>query len=437
MRRPLISLVTKLTNRKLSLYVEDVRSINLNPFADDSISKRQKYLVNILNQARQHSAFYKEISLSNSANLLDFPVISKQVIKDNYSLFLSNKYKNLTLKEVKTSGSTGVPFKANHSPGKVSRNFADNIFFQKFVNYHLGCPIYYLRVWNESNKIKLVDRFAKNITPLNVAEMSDEVFDRIYRTIKKAPSNAIVLGYGSALHSFAEFLNRNSIKSEKSLGGVWVMAEALQTKQRQFLIDFYKCPVISRYSNSENGFIGHQFSNSSDAYLFNLASYEIELLNLYQDTPVNAGEIGRVVITDLFNEAVPFIRYDTGDIAKFDYMNFMNHSVKVFTSIEGRILDFIYSSEGLLISPHTIDYALREIPELLQFQFSQDDRNIYTVKLVAGNVDFNVLQGVVINALKKYLGSHACIQAISVQSIPKLPNGKSKLVINNFKTFLA
>ena len=32
------------------------------------------------------------------------------------------------------------------------------------------------------------------------------------------------------------------------------------------------------------------------------------------DEPVEEGEVGRLVITDLFNYAFPMIRYDTGDL---------------------------------------------------------------------------------------------------------------------------
>ena len=209
------------------------------------------------------------------------------------------------------------------------------------------------------------------------------------------------------------------------------MAEPLNNHARQYLKQFYSCSVYARYSNSENGFIAHQYSDDSDSYLINNASYIVELLEFDNNNPVVIGEKGRVVVTDLYNDAFPMIRYDTGDIAIGGQEFYNGNRVDVLKSIEGRKLDFIYDSNGQLISPHTIDYALRRLPNLLQFQFIQEGKNDY--KLLINTFDFShELEQMAIMALKEYLGEDAKIIIITVNEIPMLNSGKRKLVVNNY-----
>lgn len=47
----------------------------------------------------------------------------------------------------------------------------------------------------------------------------------------------------------------------------------------------------------------------------NTQSLRVELLAPDSSDYVKPGEIGRVVITDLYNRSMPLIRYDTGDFA--------------------------------------------------------------------------------------------------------------------------
>ena len=63
------------------------------------------------------------------------------------------------------------------------------------------------------------------------------------------------------------------------------------------------------------------------------------------------GELARIVVTDLFNYAMPLIRYDTGDLAVVEKHEKYG---KVITSIEGRRTDFIYNTSGDVLSPYSV-----------------------------------------------------------------------------------
>ena len=95
------------------------------------------------------------------------------------------------------------------------------------------------------------------------------------------------------------------------------MSEGLDAIGKSEIEQAFKTKVFSRYSNVENGIIAQQTDKSFDYYFINSASYYVEILEMDLDVPVLKGELGRIVVTDLFNDAMPFIRYDTGDIGKY------------------------------------------------------------------------------------------------------------------------
>ena len=126
--------------------------------------------------------------------------------------------------------------------------------------------------------------------------------------------------YASALEEVCKYLDNSSTSgSIKNLRAASIMAqsEALTNETRERLQKYFNCTPCSRYSNLENGIIAQQTLHDNDLFLINRASYFEEILKMDSDIPVKPNELGRIVVTDLFNYAMPFIRYDTGDIGRF------------------------------------------------------------------------------------------------------------------------
>ncbi|GGZ93859.1 hypothetical protein [Algibacter mikhailovii] len=183
---------------------------------------------------------------------------------------------------------------------------------------------------------------------------------------------------------------------------------------------------MSRYSSEEIGIVAHQTIDSQEHFIVNNASYYIELLKFDEDTPAEAGEHGRIVVTDLFNYSMPIIRYDTGDIAK---MLKTDDGTLKFESIEGRRMDLIYDTQGNLISSFVVYTNFYPFYSLLnQYQFIQTAQKDYLVKL---NIKHEfVHEKDLIISLKKEFGNDANIKIEYVDEIPPLASGKRKKVVN-------
>jgi len=246
--------------------------------------------------------------------------------------------------------------------------------------------------------------------------------------LKRDKRLSCILGYASSLDLLAQHLleKGETPESFKRMKVVISGSEILSDKARRNLKRVFGCNVVSRYSNQENGLIAQEVSDN--VFLINRASYYLEFLKPNSDDYAQPGELSRIVLTDLFNYAMPMIRYDTGDLAIFDEHPDYG---RVITSIEGRVRDFFYDTQDRLLSPSAITVQMWEFDRLRQFQFIQDGRAKYLLKVngargVYEDDDF-------IEVIENIVGKNANITIEHVDGIPQLQSGKFRQVICNYR----
>ena len=94
------------------------------------------------------------------------------------------------------------------------------------------------------------------------------------------------------------------------------------------------------------------------------------------------GEVGKLIITDLRNSAMPLIRYDTGDLASMEEECECGRGFPVFGELQGRQNDFIPTKLGLLPALSVMSKFGNEFVHFIQeFQFtaSQDGNILVTI----------------------------------------------------------
>lgn len=389
---------------------------------------KANYLNRLLAHAVSTTPYYSQFN--PKGRIIDFPVINKNTVLDHFEDFKSTEFEQKDLKKISTSGSTGVPLRLYHDKGKQYRQHAENIYFNQLGGFEVGDRLYYLRVWNEINALHPVELFLKNIVPVDISDLSEEKTKDLVAKLLNDESKKAILVYPSTLKALNQNLDSLGIsKVDSEITCIFTMAEALYPQTREEVEAKFGCPILSRYSNSENGFLGHQIVSDRPEYLVNTASYYIEILDFKNDEPVDLGKSGRIVVTDLFNYAMPLIRYDTGDIGVMTKTGKPGKERLFFSRIEGRKLDFIHSTNGKRLSPHFIDYALRKYDSIDQFQLIQTGEKSYTLKLNMFNTSESFCSDVE-STLKKYVGDDASISIKFVQEIPLLSSGKRQFVVN-------
>ena len=395
-----------------------------------SVLKRSKNLDNLLIHATNTVEFYKNVDIDNGIN--SFPVINKSIIKENTNNFISTEYKYKKLYSTTTSGSTGTPFTVYRDFNKIKRHQAENIFFSELAGYNLGSKLYYLRVWNEVNKKSFLTKSFQNIKTVEISNLSDLFIKKFLDKLKKEKKIKSILSFASSLEVIAKYIEKQNLSSHKisNMRCIMAMSEPITDHAKHILENYFSCPVISRYSNMENGFIAQQEPFGS-VYKINHASFYLEILELSEDELVEEGKIGRIVITDLFNYAMPLIRYDTGDLGVLKNeldTNKKNNGPYLF-KIEGRIVDFITNTKGQILSPHSITNTMWKFSDVLQFQFIQCETKRYLIKVNIEAERYDK-EEILIADLKKYLGNDASIEVEIVHEIPLLASGKRKKIVN-------
>jgi phenylacetate-CoA ligase len=422
-------LVDGLKGGKIKGHLEEQKLGIEQPNSSKAKSIKDHHLNALLKHALTTTPYYK--ALKNAHAIEDFPVIRKSIIQDDFEAFESEVYKDADNFKVSTSGSTGVPFFLYQNTGKRQRNHGDVIYFLNQSGFQIGNRLYELEVWRGHNQKGNLKAKLQNVVQYDISKLTDERIKLFLSLLKSNKQSKIMLGFASAYEMIAQYLEKNNI-SYKDLGLIAAVAnsEYLNPYTKLTLGKHLNTTVLSRYSSEEIGIIAHQTLKSPNTFVLNHASYHIELLNFNDDEPVKPGEFGRIVVTDLFNYAMPIIRYDTGDIAK---LGFSEAGVMEFTQIEGRKMDLIYDSKGNIISSFLVYTKFYKYYHLLkQYQFIQQGEKTYELKLNLQGEGFEH-ETKLINDIKSDFGEDAQVTISYVDEIPALASGKRRKVINNYK----
>lgn len=236
----------------------------------------------------------------------------------------------------------------------------------------------------------------------------------------------IVFGYSSTLAAIESFLSRRKDVDMGSCGVkiILVGAEAIDPVVRKRVSACFNAPVFCRYSDMEAGIFAQDMCDDT-AYRWNWASFHLEVLKMDRDEAVDDGELGRIVVTDLFNYAMPLIRYDTGDLGVLD----LSGDKPALKEVYGRKLDVIYATDGTMLNPHAVSSSLMGMPGVRQWQLIQSGEKSFTVR---ANLEDVSIESPLCERIRSIVGCDAEITVELVDEIPILSSGKRRAVIQQY-----
>ncbi|MCF7568630.1 CoF synthetase [Sabulilitoribacter arenilitoris] len=409
-----------LKGQEIKKHTKDISFILENFSSAKSIEKRKKSLVSLIEHAKQTTNFYNKYN-----GFETFPVINKNLIRDQLTNFQSEIFKAKKNKAVSTSGSTSVALKLYQNQNKVNRNTADSIYFGKLAGFKIGYKLLYLRHWDDNLSRPPFVKFMQNVDELEVTKLNDAYIDSVIENITKDSSTKGWIGYPSGYELICKYLDKTQSKPfHSNVKSIIAMSENLNSYTKKTMQKYFGVPAVSRYSTMETGIVAQQQINCNH-YIVNWASYYVEIFKIDEDKPAEKHELGRIVVTDLYNYAIPVIRYDTGDLGIIDY----TVTPPVLKHVEGRKSDVIYNTKGEIISSFIITNVV-EYKGIKQGQLIQEQQKEYVLKLNSTD-EFNE-KAKLLKQFKGFLGNDANIKIEYVNEIPRLSSGKQKATINNF-----
>jgi phenylacetate-CoA ligase len=406
-------------------YVSDIEK-KLQGNSDASSNDLRK----LLDHAANTTDFYDKYK--DYAGIGDFPVIKKSLVKEKYNQFISSEYRNKSLYKISTSGSTGERFAMLQDKQKRKRVIAELIYFLGQCGFRLGFRNVYAKVWIEEDKKTKVEKLTHNTIMFDCSSLSDDSLNGLYQVLRRGNSVKCLTGYANSLAAIAYYFDKKGYTPDMFDMRIVVSgAERLEPSVKSLLKKVFGCTVVSRYANHENGFLAQQSING-DNFMLNTAHYFFEALRLDADEPAPYEEPARLVLTDLYNYAMPLIRYDTEDIVIMKMSGNTGSEKKILADISGRCDEIIYDTAGNKIHHQAVAVKFFRYEHLLLYQFIQNGLRDFTIKLqgVKGIYEDKDVK----ETVRKIVGADADVKIEHVEKIPHLSSGKFKRVICNYNT---
>lgn len=396
-----------------------------------SIEETDKRIRDLIAHAVRTTDFYKDYP--EDIALRDLPVVNKDTFRQQYDRFISSTYKDAPDNRVMcTSGSTGTPLRMIQNRDKIRHNTAGGIFLGAVAGYYIGMKEAFIRVWVNNVRKSKFQLIQENMIMMDSSRMDEKALAEMFRTIEKKKVKCLV-GYSSALGELSDYIRKSGTDcSNCSVRAIIPISETMPEPVRRTLEKQFGCPVRAWYSNEENGIMGLQ-NEENEGYHIDTETYYYEILKMDCDEPAEPGELGRIVITDLFNYAFPILRYDNGDTA-VAVRKEKNGRFKLYLlELYGRRSDLIYDCKGNAVTPYIITNNLWDIEGVKQYRFIQEDVKDYTIWLNGDPAKMD--QKEILGRIRPYLGEEARIKVEIVDEIPVLASGKRKYIENRCEKY--
>jgi phenylacetate-CoA ligase len=231
--------------------------------------------------------------------------------------------------------------------------------------------------------------------------------------------------YPSIVYEIARHFIGPRKKTLTSIRRVITYGEAFDRRVRDACRRAWGVDVLDSYSANEVGHIAAQCS-SCRAYHVHAEHLIIEILD-DEGRPCTPGEIGRVVVTDLFNYAMPLIRYEIGDLAEAGGVCDCGRNLPTLRRILGRQRNMFVLANGQKRWPAMEVDALGAFEGRLpirQFQAIQHGPVEIEVKLVVTRPLTAQEESGIRALLAGWFSDGLQIRFSYVPEIPRSPSGK-------------
>jgi phenylacetate-CoA ligase len=426
----------------LSARVDELRSHeHLSPDDLGEIQWRglERFLKYVETYVPYYRDLFKEIGLSsedvsNRNDLLGIPLLTKDRIRAAGRSMITEERTRKGV-PLSTIGSTGEPlhFEVDTSAGPTRRACA----IRSFGWMGIGIGDRQARIWgtymNAPARVRIGERlrdYAANVLHLSAFDMSDQTMQD-YASKLRAFKPDLLIGFPSALTLFAEFLKSRRVTGIRPKS-ILASGEKIFDHQKQILEEVFESRVFEGYGTNEFGNIAHECEERKGLHMFT----DLFFLEILHETgrPVEPGETGEIVVTDLTNLYMPFLRYRTGDMAVLSERPCpCGRAFPLIERIEGRRFDVVVSPEGKAVGGFFWTFLSRAVPGIARFQVEQRDRSGVVFRVVPGPEWKDAYKAALEEKIKANLGDGFNVDFEIVNDIPRSRSGKFRFVVSRIE----
>lgn len=368
----------------------------------------------------------------SSRDFQAWPVIDREVIRQ-HRLQMRARVPGLRLLAKSTGGSSGVPLQFDLDTDSHDRRTAAWHRGYAWAGAELGRKELYLwgapvgrQSWPRRCKEYLYQRLYRR-RMLNAFDFGEATVPLFLKRLNRYRPDTIV-AYTTPLYLFARALHERGLRPF-SPRAVIVGAEKLYPFQRAMIESVFQAPVFETYGSREFMLIGAECDRHEGLHL----TAEHLLVEVLDDAgrPTADGEEGDVVVTDLYNYGMPFVRYATGDRAVAGWKQCScGRSLPLLRRVVGRRLDALQTPDGRLIAGEFFPHLLKDYPAVRQFQVTQERPDRVELRVVVREPWRQADRHAIADAAGAILGPATRLDIVPVADIPLTPAGKHRVVVN-------
>jgi len=416
---------------------------------DELLALQRDKLQRLIEHAYQYVPYYRRTfdqarfhpdDLRNDpASLHKLPILTKTIIRENLNQMLTTEPKRRKqLSKVTTSGSTGHPLIFMQDDYFRDGVTADIQRHLGWAGWKMGQSHAY--IWgadfevsaSQSLRTRMID-WTWNRFVTNAFVLTDESLAAFTNQVRRQCPR-ILFGYASSLYRFAQFV-RSSPYKDITFDGVFSSAEVLFPAVRQFIEDTFQCKVFDRYGTKELGGIACECEAHTGLHISAENNY-VEIL--CDGRLAKPGEIGDVIVTNLNNLGMPFIRYSIEDAgAWYDGKDCpCGRVAPMLQTVQGRIVDTFETRDGRTAWAGFAGagYSGLAHPAIKQFQVVQRSLDLMVVRLVKdGEIPQSTLDELT-RTIQIAFGDNVEVEFEFPDEIPVLSSGKHQYTISELSS---
>lgn len=320
-------------------------------------------------------------------DLEKIPILTKDIVKQHWEEFKPANLSGMKYYEQASGGSTGKPF--SYRLSKHDRFLGGALLYRGwgYGGYGLGDRMAFLAgsslsVGTKSRVNTLFHEKARNLRKLSSYDMGENEI-RKYIQIINSFQPKFIRGYASSIYFFVKWVEENDFIIH-SPAAVFTTAEKLYPNMRAKISEVFNCNVYDGYGLSDGGISAYECPEHAGLHI----DTERSVMEGVDETGHQLEQgMGRILATSLHNYALPFIRYDTGDMGSFlDEACTCGRGSRLLKEVIGRDKEFLITPKGKYVHGaaffNTVLGGMHHVNEIQEFQVIQETKEEICIDLV-------------------------------------------------------